>query len=683
MALSGFGLNAAVQAFPAMYEFGRSLFGQDSASKAQAFKEKQAEADLALKQKQLEDEAAYRAGMLRGQDFQNQTSRMGVENAYNLGNRGLANQEYDSVTRATLGFGNLGVAQEHNRISRDQVNNAFTLGQGNLKVAQGQLGVAQQSANDIRDFRTASIEAEKARIRQEGERIGLTRQELDARIKHLDEQTRGLRLDNNFQDNLDKELAAESSLEERFQNDPLSLSEKDLTKLGMRYNRHAKEAAEAFNEAADRWVASNGKDTRMFSPEVVAAVGRGIQPLLDMNTKYPKGSLRFDGFEPAEKNGERGVLVRLKKTVAGDDGQMRTTPTYLTEGRGDTAEGFEARIFTGRELNQMLSGLQSVGELQEKHGDLSADMQDKLEARKMSKNYQEFARNYRILRDERMAAMGRAEDKAAKLVKDQAAQAAANTRDVMTALDNVHPIRQLQPEDGGKATPEYQALMAEREKLQSIIGQQLSKGELEDLEAGDPVGIMAHPDVAKQYEKYKSLYQRYVPPATDTTMPVEGAKHPQQGAFYHPGVQSSGGGASPFSQAAPERGGSPMGLSRYLTPDKDPNYSLAHMRAPFADRLAAMLEDAPKGVNVYSGWRSREHQARLFNASDRTGHKVAHPGHSNHEHGIAADLKFANKAAREWVHRNAPRYGLSFRMAHENWHIEPAGAGPDARNWGV
>ena len=107
------------------------------------------------------------------------------------------------------------------------------------------------------------------------------------------------------------------------------------------------------------------------------------------------------------------------------------------------------------------------------------------------------------------------------------------------------------------------------------------------------------------------------------------------------------------------------------------------MRGPFAERLAAMLQDAPGPVSIYSGYRSPERQAQIFAGSDHSGHRVAHPGHSNHNHGIAADLKYASPAVKRWVHQNAARYGLAFRMPWEPWHIEPAGAGPDARNWGI
>jgi hypothetical protein len=79
-------------------------------------------------------------------------------------------------------------------------------------------------------------------------------------------------------------------------------------------------------------------------------------------------------------------------------------------------------------------------------------------------------------------------------------------------------------------------------------------------------------------------------------------------------------------------------------------------------------------VQVTSGFRSYEHQMRLWLASDRSGKMVARPGHSRHEGGMAADLSRANKAALQYIHQHAKEYGLGFPMSYEDWHIEPLGA---------
>lgn len=97
------------------------------------------------------------------------------------------------------------------------------------------------------------------------------------------------------------------------------------------------------------------------------------------------------------------------------------------------------------------------------------------------------------------------------------------------------------------------------------------------------------------------------------------------------------------------------------------------------ERLSALLQAAPGGgVSVFSGYRSPERQAELYrNAVLKYGSPaaarrwVAPPGHSRHNSGMAADLRYASPEARKWAHENAARYGLGFRMGHEPWHIEP------------
>jgi len=94
----------------------------------------------------------------------------------------------------------------------------------------------------------------------------------------------------------------------------------------------------------------------------------------------------------------------------------------------------------------------------------------------------------------------------------------------------------------------------------------------------------------------------------------------------------------------------------------------------FYDALSAMYSAAPPEVQAQlgltSGYRSIARQRELWNASDKSGHMVAAPGHSRHNFGLAADLygfgmgggdRVAQSTA-DWVHENAPRYGLAFRM---------------------
>lgn len=98
----------------------------------------------------------------------------------------------------------------------------------------------------------------------------------------------------------------------------------------------------------------------------------------------------------------------------------------------------------------------------------------------------------------------------------------------------------------------------------------------------------------------------------------------------------------------------------------------------FKSNLSRLLDATKKAtgatVQVTSGYRSYEHQMKLWLASDRSGKWVGRPGHSQHEFGMAADLSRANRQALQYIHEHAKEYGLGFPMRHEDWHIEPLGA---------
>jgi hypothetical protein len=108
------------------------------------------------------------------------------------------------------------------------------------------------------------------------------------------------------------------------------------------------------------------------------------------------------------------------------------------------------------------------------------------------------------------------------------------------------------------------------------------------------------------------------------------------------------------------------------------------------DRLGAFLQAAQEAghdVRIISGHRSQERQAVLWrNALKKYGSAaearkwVAPPGASSHNSGLAVDLQYGDRgsglggkktAAVKWAHENARRYGLHFRLGHEDWHIEP------------
>lgn len=114
-------------------------------------------------------------------------------------------------------------------------------------------------------------------------------------------------------------------------------------------------------------------------------------------------------------------------------------------------------------------------------------------------------------------------------------------------------------------------------------------------------------------------------------------------------------------------------------PDLDP---------AFAGNLQALIAAGP-GITPFSGYRTIQRQTELWNAalkkygSPAAARKwVAPPGSSQHNKRMAVDLKYADDAARQFAHANAAKYGLTFPMGHEPWHIEPIGArsGGDSKN---
>lgn len=92
-------------------------------------------------------------------------------------------------------------------------------------------------------------------------------------------------------------------------------------------------------------------------------------------------------------------------------------------------------------------------------------------------------------------------------------------------------------------------------------------------------------------------------------------------------------------------------------------------------------EQAGVPIRITSGFRSIARQKELFaqavkeRGSEKAARKwVAPPGKSNHNYGAAADLDIAKPGpAQTWAHANAARFGLTFPMSWEPWHIEIPG----------
>ena len=141
-------------------------------------------------------------------------------------------------------------------------------------------------------------------------------------------------------------------------------------------------------------------------------------------------------------------------------------------------------------------------------------------------------------------------------------------------------------------------------------------------------------------------------------------------------------------------GASTLGiLSQYNinTPDH-----VSGLHGPFAHQMAGFLyagAQAGQTIKIFSGYRSIQRQSELYRAavikygSEAAARRwVAPPGRSRHNFGLAVDLKYGTnldshgngsqsaRASKMWAHTNASRFGLTFPMNHEPWHIEPTGA---------
>jgi len=113
----------------------------------------------------------------------------------------------------------------------------------------------------------------------------------------------------------------------------------------------------------------------------------------------------------------------------------------------------------------------------------------------------------------------------------------------------------------------------------------------------------------------------------------------------------------------------------------------------FRDRVAELIASANREMNgrmqVYSGYRSIEHQRQLFEAEVAKRGSVAAarvwvapPGRSMHNFGLAVDMAWNGcggnrieygQTISNWLTANLERFGLVRPLSNEGWHIEPLG----------
>lgn len=114
-----------------------------------------------------------------------------------------------------------------------------------------------------------------------------------------------------------------------------------------------------------------------------------------------------------------------------------------------------------------------------------------------------------------------------------------------------------------------------------------------------------------------------------------------------------------------------------MTPTATAPNPYAGMVSAFQSPLQRLIAASGGKISVVSGYRTTQQQAALHAAKPNL---AALPGHSNHERGIAADLRFADDATMAWAHQHAADFGLSFPMlggpGHKNepWHVELSNA---------
>lgn len=116
-----------------------------------------------------------------------------------------------------------------------------------------------------------------------------------------------------------------------------------------------------------------------------------------------------------------------------------------------------------------------------------------------------------------------------------------------------------------------------------------------------------------------------------------------------------------------------------LTPNVVGNANVSNMDGAYVTALGQMIAEARRAghtITIGDGWRDHNTQRRAYETWSATGNNLAgnpvpamgRPGRSRHEIGLAADLAADTSAGMDWMHANAPRFGIEFDIASEPWH---------------
>ena len=152
---------------------------------------------------------------------------------------------------------------------------------------------------------------------------------------------------------------------------------------------------------------------------------------------------------------------------------------------------------------------------------------------------------------------------------------------------------------------------------------------------------------------------------------------PPSGGGGSPGPSGTPGDASLYGHTS-----SPGGIDGL-----DPTF-----RSNVAALIGASAREFGGVMVIYSGYRSIEHQRRLYQdalaryGSEREARRwVAPPGASMHNFGLAVDLRHNGgrveygQRISNWMSANLARFGLVRPLSNEGWHVEPIG-GRERRN---
>lgn len=110
----------------------------------------------------------------------------------------------------------------------------------------------------------------------------------------------------------------------------------------------------------------------------------------------------------------------------------------------------------------------------------------------------------------------------------------------------------------------------------------------------------------------------------------------------------------------------------------------ANLNPAFSRQLQALINASGGRVSAGSGYRTEAEQKVLYDrykAGVPGQARAAAPGKSQHNLGLAMDLKFVDDAARKWAHDHAAEYGLYFPMEDEPWHIQPLSPGQEQQSF--